>query len=519
MQLRSSIPARVRLGTAAAGRYGAALADDDCVVFDAARQSAKTPDAALQRLMDGNARLLAGKTVNCDLLAQIEATAAGQAPFAAIVGCIDSRVPPELVFDQRLGSVFAARIAGNFVNTDIIGSLEFATAAAGAKLVLVLGHSECGAIKGAIDNVQLGNLTATLSNIWPAVEATAGIPGERNSKNARVRAGGGRDQRPARRADAAGAQPDHVGSGRCRGAQGGGGHARHRHRAGIAARLARTTLRVCRTGQGSPTVRRVAARLRRLGRTQLEPSIFGFIWKYSGRQQLVILALSILLLPLNYYSYDIPKQIINKALGAEGMPDFWGFTMSRPELLAVLCGIFLAIGADQRRPEVLRQRLCRRGRRAHAAAAALPALQPSPALPTAPPAPGEPGRAGADDQRRDRGPGRLRRRGGEHARAAGRHAADQPVLHVHAGLEARAGGGGALSAADLADPQAAAPGQPAGQGAGASGPPQRGEDQRDRGRRARRARQRRQRVRALALQRAAGRPCSGSASTFTRRSS
>lgn len=165
------------------GGTRAALADDDCVVFDAERQSAKTPDQALQRLMDGNARLLSGKTVNCDLLAQIEATASGQAPFAAIVGCIDSRVPPELVFDQRLGSVFAARIAGNFVNTDIIGSLEFATSASGAKLIVVLGHSECGAIKGAIDNVQLGNLTATLSNIWPAVEATTGIPGERNSKN------------------------------------------------------------------------------------------------------------------------------------------------------------------------------------------------------------------------------------------------------------------------------------------------------------------------------------------------
>src|SRR6187455_897195 len=98
----------------------AVLADDACAVFDTALQGALTPDQALRRLMDGNARLLAGKTVNCDLLAQIEATAAGQAPFAAIVGCIDSRVPPELVFDQRLGSVFAAWIAGNFVNTDII---------------------------------------------------------------------------------------------------------------------------------------------------------------------------------------------------------------------------------------------------------------------------------------------------------------------------------------------------------------------------------------------------------------
>ena len=179
---------RALLGMASAlvlaGGMRAVHADDDCVVFDAARQSAKTPDQALQRLMDGNARLLAGKTVNCDLLAQIEATANGQAPFAAIVGCIDSRVPPELVFDQRLGSVFTARIAGNFVNTDIIGSLEFTTKVAGAKLIIVLGHSSCGAIKGAIDQVQLGNLTATLNNVWPAVEATTGIAGERSSKNA-----------------------------------------------------------------------------------------------------------------------------------------------------------------------------------------------------------------------------------------------------------------------------------------------------------------------------------------------
>lgn len=162
----------------------AAAADDGCVVFDAARQSAKTPDQALQRLMEGNARLLAGSTINCDMLAQIRHSSEGQAPFAAVVGCIDSRAAPELVFDQRLGSLFVARIAGNFVNTDIIGSLEFATKVSGAKLIMILGHSGCGAIKGAIDNVQLGNLTATLNNIWPAVEATSGVPGERSSKNA-----------------------------------------------------------------------------------------------------------------------------------------------------------------------------------------------------------------------------------------------------------------------------------------------------------------------------------------------
>ena len=118
------------------------------------------------------------------MLAQIRHSSEGQAPFAAVVGCLDSRAAPELVFDQRLGSLFVARIAGNFVNTDIIGSLEFATKVSGAKLIMILGHSSCGAIKGAIDKVQLGNLTATLNNIWPAVEATSGVPGERSSKNA-----------------------------------------------------------------------------------------------------------------------------------------------------------------------------------------------------------------------------------------------------------------------------------------------------------------------------------------------
>lgn len=162
---------------------GSAFAAEQCAVFDKARQSAITPEEALARLDDGNARFVAGKTVNCDLMAQVRATASGQAPFAAIVGCIDSRVPPELVFDQRIGDIFSARIAGNFVNTDIIGSLEFATRLAGAKLIVVLGHSECGAIKGAIDNVELGNLTATLSNIRPAVEQTRAVPGEHSSKN------------------------------------------------------------------------------------------------------------------------------------------------------------------------------------------------------------------------------------------------------------------------------------------------------------------------------------------------
>jgi carbonic anhydrase len=166
-----------------AGLGGTAFAADQCAVFDKARQSTITPEEALARLEDGNARFVAGETVNCDLMAQVRATATGQAPFAAVVGCMDSRVPPELVFDQRIGDIFSARIAGNFVNTDIIGSLEFATRLAGAKLIVVLGHSECGAIKGAIDNAELGNLTATLANIRPAVEQTSGIAGEHSSKN------------------------------------------------------------------------------------------------------------------------------------------------------------------------------------------------------------------------------------------------------------------------------------------------------------------------------------------------
>ncbi|MCX5512678.1 carbonic anhydrase family protein [Kaistia algarum] len=157
---------------------------DTCVPFDKTRQTATSPDDAIARLKAGNQRLLDNETVNCDLLGQIKATASGQAPFAAIVGCIDSRVPPELIFDQRIGAVFTARIAGNFVNTDIIGSLEFATKLTGARAIVVLGHTACGAIRGAISNAQLGNLTATLSNIEPAVVAAgADFDGEKTADN------------------------------------------------------------------------------------------------------------------------------------------------------------------------------------------------------------------------------------------------------------------------------------------------------------------------------------------------
>ena len=148
-------------------------------------QSAITPQKALQMLKDGNSRFVQGKMLQRNLMQQVKATGSGQFPFAAIVGCIDSRASNELIFDQGIGDIFSARIAGNFVNDDILGSLEFACAAAGAKLILVLGHTECGAVKGACDDVVLGNLTQTLANIKPAVAAVSGYDSDRSSKNAK----------------------------------------------------------------------------------------------------------------------------------------------------------------------------------------------------------------------------------------------------------------------------------------------------------------------------------------------
>lgn len=152
-------------------------------VETAETQAALTPQQALDRLKAGNARFVSGQMVDRDLMAQVRGTASGQAPYAVVLGCIDSRVPPELVFDQGIGDIFAPRIAGNFVNTDILGSMEFATAAAGAKVVVVLGHTSCGAVKGTCDGVELGNLTHTLSNIAPATYAVGDAHGERSSKN------------------------------------------------------------------------------------------------------------------------------------------------------------------------------------------------------------------------------------------------------------------------------------------------------------------------------------------------
>jgi carbonic anhydrase len=176
--------------TGLAGRASAQSASPPvaaaCSPFDKPRQQGVSPDQALQLLKDGNARFTSGTSINCDRLAQVKATAEGQAPFAAVVGCIDSRVPPEFVFDRQIGDIFAARVAGNFVNTDIIGSLEFATKLAGAKLIVVLGHTECGAVKGAVDDARLGNLTATLANIRPSIGKITPVEGPQTSTNKKL---------------------------------------------------------------------------------------------------------------------------------------------------------------------------------------------------------------------------------------------------------------------------------------------------------------------------------------------
>lgn len=146
-------------------------------------QDALTPAQVIKALQDGNARFIKGTLTVRDHSEQVRASAYGQYPKAAILSCVDSRVPVEDVFDRGIGDIFVARVAGNFENTDIVGSMEFATKVAGAKVIMVLGHERCGAIKGAIDNVQLGNLTATLSNITPAIQAQAYYNGEKSSKN------------------------------------------------------------------------------------------------------------------------------------------------------------------------------------------------------------------------------------------------------------------------------------------------------------------------------------------------
>jgi carbonic anhydrase len=129
-----------------------------------------TPDEAIKALQDGNLRFVSGNVLNQDFKAQIEATAGGQQPFAGILSCLDSRVPPEIVFDQGIGDVFVGRVAGNIEDVNMIGSFEFAGELVGVKLLVVMGHTSCGAVKGACAGAELGNLTALLDDIEPAVE-------------------------------------------------------------------------------------------------------------------------------------------------------------------------------------------------------------------------------------------------------------------------------------------------------------------------------------------------------------
>lgn len=132
-------------------------------------QAATTPQQALKSLQDGNARFAAGRSKNHNLVAQAEKTSTGQYPVAAVLGCIDSRASNELIFDQGIGDIFSARVAGNVLNDDLLGSLEFATVKAGAKAIVVVGHTRCGAVGGACSHAKLGHVTGLLDRIQPAV--------------------------------------------------------------------------------------------------------------------------------------------------------------------------------------------------------------------------------------------------------------------------------------------------------------------------------------------------------------
>jgi carbonic anhydrase len=158
---------------------GSAVAYAD---FTKEQRDKMTPDEVIQMMKDGNERFRSGKPRHRDLMREAKATAKGQYPAAIVFSCVDSRAPAELILDFGIGDIFSGRVAGNVADEDILGSMEFACKVTGSKVVLVMGHTACGAIKGAIDDVKLGNLTALLSKIRPAVEATQ-YTGERTAKN------------------------------------------------------------------------------------------------------------------------------------------------------------------------------------------------------------------------------------------------------------------------------------------------------------------------------------------------
>ena len=151
--------------------------------FNKETQNNTTPKAALEILIEGNTRFVQNLKAHRNLLEQVNDTRDGQWPFATILSCIDSRTSAELIFDQGLGDVFSIRIAGNIINTDILGSMEFACKVAGSKLIVVLGHTKCGAVKGACDHVEMGNLTELLAKLQPAVYQEKETTENRSSKN------------------------------------------------------------------------------------------------------------------------------------------------------------------------------------------------------------------------------------------------------------------------------------------------------------------------------------------------
>jgi len=146
-------------------------------------QNSISPEEALELLKEGNKRFINNLKANRNLLQQANETSDGQHPFAVVLSCIDSRTSAEIIFDQGLGDIFSVRIAGNIINEDILGSMEFACKVAGSKIIAVLGHSGCGAVKGACDHVEMGNLTALLAKIRPAVDDETTVTENRNSEN------------------------------------------------------------------------------------------------------------------------------------------------------------------------------------------------------------------------------------------------------------------------------------------------------------------------------------------------
>lgn len=152
-------------------------------VMTAEQQAKLTPEAVIQDFIEGNKRFVSGEITKRNHNEQIRKSAPGQFPKAVVLSCLDSRVPVEDVFDQGIGDVFVTREAGNFINEDILGSMEFACKVSGAKVVLVMGHQHCGAIRGAIDDVKLGNITQMLTKIKPAVQKSQDFVGEKTSKN------------------------------------------------------------------------------------------------------------------------------------------------------------------------------------------------------------------------------------------------------------------------------------------------------------------------------------------------